>query len=122
MSTENSTAHLFQGLVISLASATMQHLGKTLNPLSGKIEKDLEAAQGTIDMLDMLEAKTRGNLDDAEAKLLKGILAELKLNYVETMNEKPSAPAGEPAGSAEPAAGANASEMPSKDSPPEQAG
>ena len=82
--------NLFQGLVISLAAAAMQHLGKTLNPLTRKIEKNLEAAQATIDMLDMLEAKTKGNLDDAEAKLLKGILGELKLNYVETMNEKPA--------------------------------
>ena len=82
--------NLFQGLVISLAAAAMQHLGKTLNPLTRKIEKNLEAAQATIDMLDMLEAKTKGNLDDAEAKLLKGILGELKLNYVETMNDKPA--------------------------------
>jgi ABC-type transporter Mla subunit MlaD len=94
---------LFQGLVISLAAATMQHLGKTLNPATNKIEKNLEAAQATIDMLDMLAAKTRGNLSDAEAKLLMSVLSELKLNYVETLNEKsteaapgqkPEAPAG----------------------------
>ena len=80
--------NLFQGLVFSLAAAAMQHLGKTMNPLTRKIEKNMEAAQSTIDLLDMLEAKTKGNLDDAEAKLLKGILGELKLNYVETMNDK----------------------------------
>ena len=87
--------NLFQGLVISLAAAAMQHLGKTLNPLTRKIEKNLEAAQATIDMLDMLEAKTKGNLGEAEAKLLKGALTELKLNYVETLNEKPAEPAAE---------------------------
>jgi hypothetical protein len=90
MSTDHPNENLFQGLVISLAAATMQHLGKTMNPMTQKIEKNLDAAQATIDMLDMLEAKTKGNLDEAEAKLLKGVLAELKLNYVETMNEKPS--------------------------------
>ncbi len=93
MSENQQNDGLFQGLVISLAAATMQHLGKTLNPATHKIEKNLEAAQATIDMLDMLEAKTKGNLGDAEAKLLKSVLAELKLNYVDTLNEKPAEPA-----------------------------
>ena len=95
MSDNRQNEELFQGLVISLAAATMQHLGKTLNPVTHKIEKNLEAAQATIDMLDMLEAKTKGNLSENEAKLLKSILAELKLNYVETLNEKPEEPAAE---------------------------
>ena len=95
MSDDKQNGELFQGLVISLAAATMQHLGKTLSPVTNKIEKNLPAAQATIDMLDMLEAKTKGNLSDAEAKLLKGVLGELKLNYVETMNEKQSEPVSE---------------------------
>ncbi|HAL92563.1 MAG TPA: DUF1844 domain-containing protein [Verrucomicrobia bacterium] len=95
MSDDKQNGEMFQGLVISLAAATMQHLGKTLSPVTNKIEKNLPAAQSTIDMLDMLEAKTKGNLSDPEAKLLKSILAELKLNYVETMNEKPAEPAAE---------------------------
>ena len=95
MSDERQNADMFQGLVISLAAATMQHLGKTMSPVTNKIEKNLEAAQATIDMLDMLAAKTKGNLDDKESKLLKGVLAELKLNYVETMNDKPAEPAPE---------------------------
>lgn len=95
MSDNRQNDELFQGLVISLAAATMQHLGKTLNPATHKIEKNLQAAQATIDMLDMLAAKTQGNLGEAETKLLKGVLAELKLNYVETMNEKSAEPAPE---------------------------
>ena len=90
MSDDRQNEELFQGLALSLAAATMQHLGKTLNPMTNKIEKNLPAAQSTIDMLDMLEAKTQGNLSANEAKLLKSILAELKLNYVETLNEKPA--------------------------------
>ena len=93
MSDDKQNGELFQGLVISLAAATMQHLGKTLSPVTNKIEKNLPAAQSTIDMLDMLEAKTKGNLSETESKLLKSILAELKLNYVETMSEKPAEPA-----------------------------
>ena len=92
MSNDRQSGEMFQGLVISLAAATMQHLGKTLNPVTNKIEKNLDAASSTIDMLDMLEAKTKGNLSEAEAKLLKGVLAELKMNYVETLNEKPAEP------------------------------
>ena len=95
MSDDKQNSELFQGLVISLAAATMQHLGKTLSPVTNKIEKNLPAAQSTIDMLDMLEAKTKGNLSDNEAKLLKSILSELKLNYVETLNEKPAEAAPE---------------------------
>ena len=95
MSSDRQSGDMFQGLVISLAAATMQHLGKTLNPVTNKIEKNLDAASSTIDMLDMLEAKTKGNLSDNEAKLLKSILAELKLNYVETLNEKPAEAAPE---------------------------
>ena len=95
MSSDRQSGDMFQGLVISLAAATMQHLGKTLNPVTNKIEKNLDAASSTIDMLDMLEAKTKGNLSDAESKLLKGVLAELKMNYVETLNEKPAEPASE---------------------------
>ena len=90
MSDDRQNAEMFQGLVISLAAATMQHLGKTMSPVTNKIEKNLQAAQATIDMLDMLEAKTKGNLSETEAKLLRSVLAELKLNYVETLNETPA--------------------------------
>ena len=95
MSDDRQNQEMFQGLVLSLAAATMQHLGKTLSPVTNKIEKNLPAAQSTIDMLDMLSAKTQGNLSEPEAKLLKGVLAELKLNYVETLNEKPAEAAPE---------------------------
>ena len=92
-SNSDINASLFAHLVASLATSAIQHLGKILNPSTQKAEVNLEAAQATIDMLDMLAAKTQGNLDDKESKLIKGILAELKLNYVETLNEKPVEPA-----------------------------
>ena len=64
-------------------SATMQHLGKVKNPLTDTTERDLDQAQLTIDLLDMLAAKTKGNLNSEEEKFLKNILKELKLNYVD---------------------------------------
>lgn len=89
----NPNEALFQGLVFSLAAGAMQQMGKTVSPVTGKIEKDLEHAQMSIDMLDMLEAKTRGNLTDNESKLLKQIIGDLKLNYVEELKDSQAAAA-----------------------------
>lgn len=75
---------MFMQLVIMLSSSAMQHLGKIINPMTGKTELNLEAAQATIDMVEMIEAKTRGNLDKDEERLLKNTITTLKLNYVET--------------------------------------
>lgn len=71
-------------LVIMLSSSAMQHLGKIINPMTGKTELNLEAAQATIDMVEMIEAKTRGNLDKDEERLIRNTITTLKLNYVET--------------------------------------
>ena len=54
---------LFMHLVSMLAMSAIQQMGKLVDPNTGKAEINLEAAQATIDMLDMLELKTRGNLD-----------------------------------------------------------
>jgi len=75
---------MFMQLVIMLSSSAMQHLGKIINPMTGKTELNLEAAQATIDMVEMIEAKTKGNLDRDEERLLKNTITTLKLNYVET--------------------------------------
>ena len=92
---EEINKSLFVHLVISLAGSAMQHMGKIVNPAVGKAELNLEAAQATIDMLDMLEAKTKGNLDQEEQKMLKDAITSLKLNFVESANtagDAPSAP------------------------------
>jgi len=79
---------MFMHLVSMLAMSAIQQMGKLVNPGSGKAEINLEAAQATIDMLDMLEARTRGNLDAEETRLLKDTLMSLKMNYVETQEHK----------------------------------
>ncbi|MCX6992764.1 MAG: DUF1844 domain-containing protein [Kiritimatiellaeota bacterium] len=79
---------LFMHLVSMLAMSAIQQMGKLVDPGTGKAEINLEAAQATIDMLDMLEARTRGNLDVEETKLLKNTLMSLKMNYVETTEMK----------------------------------
>lgn len=86
---------MFMQLVIMLSSSAMHHLGKIINPATGKTELNLEAAQATIDMVEMIEAKTRGNLDKDEERLLKNTLTSLRMNYVETANSAPAASASE---------------------------
>ncbi|MBI4428355.1 MAG: DUF1844 domain-containing protein [Ignavibacteriales bacterium] len=83
MTQEEKKTALFGGLLFMIHSAAMQQLGKVKNPITDKIERDLEQAQMSIDMLDMIAEKTKGNLTDDEAKLLKTLLQELKLNYVD---------------------------------------
>jgi hypothetical protein len=80
---------MFTQLVLMFHTATMHQLGKIKNPLTGVIERDLGAAQNSIDILDMLKEKTKGNLSDNESRLLANVIQELKLNYVDEANKKP---------------------------------
>ena len=83
---------LFMHLVSMLAMSAIQQMGKLVNPVTGKAEINLEAAQATIDMLDMLFTKTKNNLDADEEKLMKETLASLKINFVETKDEEERKP------------------------------
>lgn len=79
---------LLVNLVIMLSSSAMQQMGKLVNPMTNKTEVNLEGAQLSIDMLQMLKTKTEGNLDDEEQKLLNDSLTSLQMNYVETAKTK----------------------------------
>jgi len=74
--------HLFYSLIYSFQMQTMMSLGKIKNPVSDKIEKDMPAAQMTIDIIDMIKEKTKNNLSEQESKFIEQVLADLKLNYV----------------------------------------
>jgi len=65
----------------------MQALGKLKNPVTDKIERNMEQAQHSIDMLIMLRDKTKGNLSAQENSLLTGMLSELQLNFVDESNK-----------------------------------
>ena len=78
---------LFSQLVISFHAAAWQQMGKIANPLSGKVERNLELAKNSIDILGMLEEKTKGNLSDGELKLLQNALTELRMNYVDELKK-----------------------------------
>ena len=79
---------LFITLVSSLTSQAWIQLGKMKNPVSDKIEKNLEAASMSIDMLTMIEDKTKNNLDEYESKLLEQSLNDLRMNFVFEKNQE----------------------------------
>lgn len=79
----DSNALLFTQLVMSFHAAAWQQMGKVTSPISGKMDRNLELAKNSIDILGMLEEKTRGNLNEHEEKFLQQILTQLRMNYVE---------------------------------------
>lgn len=82
-----SERDLFLGLVHSFQGAAMQQMGKTVNPFTQEIERDMPQAQLSIDMLRMLEVRTKGNLTSEESRFLAHVLRELQLNYVMELDE-----------------------------------
>lgn len=80
----------FQTFVLSLASSVQISLGLIPNPISGEVKRDLTNAKQTIDIIGMLEEKTLGNLAPEESGLLKNILFQLRIQYVELSKNQPS--------------------------------
>jgi hypothetical protein len=78
----------FSTFVISLSTQALMHLGEIANPLSGKSEMDVPVAKQMIDILGMLQEKTRGNLDASEARLIEDLLFDLRMKYVEAVKKK----------------------------------
>jgi len=72
----------FATFILSLSSSAMLHFGDIEDPVSGKKERNLTIAKQTIDMIDMLREKTKGNLTKDEEGLMENILYELKIRYV----------------------------------------
>jgi hypothetical protein len=74
----------FPAFVVSLAHTAAVHFGDVVDPASGQAsEPNLPAAQQMIEILELLEVKTRGNLTAEERQLLEQILYELRMRYVE---------------------------------------
>tara|TARA_Y100001970_G_scaffold143395_1_gene176207 strand:+ start:3570 stop:3920 length:351 start_codon:yes stop_codon:yes gene_type:complete len=73
---------LFITLISSLSSQAWIQMGKIKNPMTDKIEKNLEAASMSIDMLAMIQEKTKNNLNEHESKLLEQSVKDLKMNFV----------------------------------------
>ncbi len=87
---------IFMQFVIGLSQSGMMQLGKIMNPMTQKIEKDLHAAQATIDMLCMLREKTKGNLSKSEEDILTNSISSLQMNYVDEADKKEEEPEEKP--------------------------
>jgi hypothetical protein len=72
----------FSTFVVSLSSSALIHLGVVADPMTGEQNKDLAIAKQTIDMLSMLQEKTKGNLTKEESQLMESMLYDLRMRYV----------------------------------------
>jgi len=72
----------FSTFLLSLGTSAIVQMGEAPIPGLGTVEKDLDGAKQTIDILGMLEEKTTGNRTDAESNLLRNLLRDLRLKYV----------------------------------------
>jgi hypothetical protein len=110
-SREEIISALFANLVIQQTNMAFMFLGRVPHPETGEVVQDFESAKFFIDQLEMIEAKTKGNLDKREEGLLKQSLTGLRMAFVEAINgnkgeaEKPTAapPISEAPKPAEPA-------------------
>ena len=87
---EEMMSALFAHLIMQQSNMAMMLMGKVAHPETGQVTKDMEAAKLFIDLLDMLEAKTKGNLSKEEAGLLKQTLMSLHLTFVEAVESSPA--------------------------------
>jgi hypothetical protein len=83
----------FLSLIMSLASNAAASLGMMPHPVTGETGVELNTAKHWIDVLGMLETKTRGNLDSQEAEVLEGLLSDLRMQYVSFSNAPTPPPA-----------------------------
>ena len=83
MADESKPTIDFFTFVLSLGSSVFVHLGDAPNPETGQpAPPNLTLAKQTIDILDMLRAKTKGNLTEDEERFLENLLTDLRLRYV----------------------------------------
>jgi len=97
-SDEETMAHeaRFLALISGLSSSVMQHLGKIVNPLTGNIERDLDTAKATIDLLRTLKEKTKGNLTNREERTFNALLSGVQMNYLDELKAEAEKPKEKP--------------------------
>jgi hypothetical protein len=78
----------FAALVMSLNTSALFHLGEISDPATGEKQLDLVLVEHTIDTLEMLEKKTKGNLSVEEQEILKNVLYDLKMRYVSKSSDQ----------------------------------
>lgn len=84
---EQAQTKIFMSFLAGLAQQALMQLGEMENPYTGQAELDLQGARYTIELLNTILAKTKGNLTQEEEESLAGTIHDLKLRYVEIANE-----------------------------------
>ncbi|UOF01383.1 DUF1844 domain-containing protein [Bdellovibrio reynosensis] len=72
----------FSVLIMSIASSAVMAMGLAPNPQNGETTKDKNMARFNIDLLVVLQEKTKGNLSSDEAKFLENLISDLQMKYV----------------------------------------
>ena len=83
---------LLTQIALMFQTAALQQMGKLKNPLTDSVDRDLEQARISIDILDVLHRRMKGNLSGAEDRMFTNVLRELRLNFV----DEASKPGDEP--------------------------
>ena len=83
----NTEDQLFTQLLSVFYSSAMMALGKIKNPSTDKIERNLEQAKISIDILELIKEKTKNNLTDSQKRTLDGLLTDLRFNYIDENNK-----------------------------------
>ncbi len=118
---EEFLSALFANMVVQQTNMAMMLLGKVAHPETGQFIQDFESARMLIDQLEMIEARTKGNLTKQEEALLKQALAALHMAFVETVDAPPAESHAEPRAAA-PASATESAEAPAKPAPAPPAG
>jgi hypothetical protein len=72
----------FANLILSLSTSALIQLGEIQDPMTQKNEKNLPLAKQTVDLISLLQEKTKGNLTPDEEKLMENVLYDLRMRYV----------------------------------------
>ncbi len=80
----------FMAFIMSLNTSALYHLGEIADPETGEKIVDFSLARHAIDTLVLLQEKTKGNLDSDEAEMLKNILYDVKIRFVQTVKDNNS--------------------------------
>ena len=73
----------FSSFILSLSSSVLLHLGEIADPVSGEKRKNMDLAKQSIDIISMLQDKTKGNISQDEGKLIEQMLFDLRMRFVE---------------------------------------
>jgi hypothetical protein len=80
--------HVLMSLIMNLQAIAMVQLGKVVNPTTGEVERDVDAARGTIDLLEMLKVKCRTDTPADLLKMLDHAVMELQMNYLDELKKE----------------------------------